>query len=173
MVQVSAVRIELKGQLATKDGQVNGLVQELAATQAQLSEAQLQLHQVSDSTAAKGTQSRRFQLINGIYHDSRHAPTQHVIHAPSRTLHVRRRLKHRTKVCSLRAGIVVFICDASLDLCCCPRGVRSRPEGAAETAISPITWCDELVTSDVCNADELPVAYGAVQGGHSGVGGAA
>lgn len=43
---MSAIRSELKDQLAAKDGQVNGMVQELAATQSQLSEAQSQLQQV-------------------------------------------------------------------------------------------------------------------------------
>lgn len=43
---VATARAELKGQLAAKDGQVNGLVQELAATQSQLSDSQTQLQQV-------------------------------------------------------------------------------------------------------------------------------
>jgi hypothetical protein len=44
--QVSAMRSELKAQLTAKDGQINGLVQEQAAMQSQLSEAQSQLQQV-------------------------------------------------------------------------------------------------------------------------------
>lgn len=41
------MRAELKAQLAGKDGQVNGLVQELAATQQQLSDSQSRLDQVA------------------------------------------------------------------------------------------------------------------------------
>ena len=40
------MRSELKAQLTAKDGQINSLVQEQAAMQAQLSEAQSQLQQV-------------------------------------------------------------------------------------------------------------------------------
>jgi hypothetical protein len=40
------MRSELKDQLTAKDGQINGLVQEQAAMQSQLSEAQSQLQQV-------------------------------------------------------------------------------------------------------------------------------
>ena len=47
--ELATARAELKAQLAAKDGQVNGLVQELAATQGQLSEATSQLSQVGCS----------------------------------------------------------------------------------------------------------------------------
>lgn len=56
---VAAARAELKGQLAAKDGQVNGLVQELAATQSQLSDSQTQLQEVGPSySLATGLRSR-------------------------------------------------------------------------------------------------------------------
>jgi hypothetical protein len=45
------MRSELKAQLTAKDGQINGLVQEQAAMQSQLSEAQSQLQQVRPVTA--------------------------------------------------------------------------------------------------------------------------
>ncbi len=50
------MRAELKAQLAGKDGQVNGLVQELAATQQQLSDSQSRLDQVAPArTPALGS----------------------------------------------------------------------------------------------------------------------
>lgn len=49
--ELAEARAELKAQLATKDGQVNGLVQELAATQQQLNDSQGRLDQVHKSPA--------------------------------------------------------------------------------------------------------------------------